>query len=184
MEKFAYVVIIKFQQTHIWKSTNTLCPSRITICCTTVNGGVQFTKLDLLEAYLQIPLEEQYKKYLVVNTHKGLYCFTRLPYGVAAASSIFQQIMDKILPKLPGVVYYLDDILVTGKDTQEHLSNLVAVLQKLQEHNLCIKTTKCKFLQNSVEYLGQVVSAQGIDTSQRKVEAVLKMSLPTNQRSL
>ena len=66
----------------------------------------------------------------------------------------------------------------------EHFSNLEAVLQKLQEHNLPIKSTKCKFLQNSVEYLGQVVSAQGIDTSQRKVEAVFKMSPPTNQRSL
>ena len=149
-----------------------------------LNGGVQFTKLDLSEAYLQIPLEEQSKKYLVINTHKGLYRFTRLPYGVAAAPSIFQQIMDQILPKLPGVVCYLDDILVTGKDTQEHLSNLEAVLQKLKEHNLRIKSTKCKFLQNSVEYLGQVVSAQGIDTSERKVEAVLKMSPPTNQRSL
>ena len=55
----------------------------------TLNGGVQFTKLDLLEAYLQIPLEEQSKKYLVINTHKGLYHFTRLPYGVATAPSIF-----------------------------------------------------------------------------------------------
>ena len=149
-----------------------------------LNGGVQFTKVDLSEAYLQIPLEEQSKKYLVINTHKGLYRFTRLPYGVAAAPSIFQKIMDQILPKLPGVVCYLDDILVTDKDTQEHFSNLEAVLQKLQEHNLRIKSTKCKFLQNSVEYLGQVVSAQGIDTSQRKAEAVLKMSPPTNQRSL
>ena len=92
--------------------------------------------------------------------------------------------MDQILPKLPGVVCYLDDVLVTGKDTQEHLSNLEAVLQKLQEHNLHIKSTKCNILQNSVEYLGQVVSAQGIDTSERKVEAALKMSPPTNQRSL
>ena len=146
----------------------------------TLNGGVQFTKLDRSEGYLQIPLEEQSKKYLVINTHKGLYRFTRLPYGVAAAPSIFQQIMDQILPKLPGVVCYLDDILVTGKDTQEHFSNLEAVLQKLQEHNLSITSTKCKFLQNSIEYLGQVVSAQGIDTSERKVEAVLKMSPPTN----
>ena len=72
-----------------------------------LNGGVQFTKLDLSEAYLQIPLEEQSKKYLVINMHKGLYCFTRLPYGVAVAPSIFQQIMGQILPKLPGVACYI-----------------------------------------------------------------------------
>ena len=49
-----------------------------------LNGGAQFTKLDLSEAYLQILLDEQSKKYLVINTHKGLHCFTRLPYGVAS----------------------------------------------------------------------------------------------------
>ena len=97
---------------------------------------------------------------------------------------MFQQIMDQILLELPGVVCYLDNILVMGKDTQEYLSNLEGVLQKLQEYNLRIKSTKCKFLQKSVEYLGQVVSTQGIDTSERKVEAILKMSPPTNQRSL
>ena len=149
-----------------------------------LNGGVHFTKLDLSEAYLQIPLEEQSKKYLVINTHKGLYRFTRLPYGVAAAPSIFQQIMDQILPKLPGIVCYLDDILVTGKDEKEHLSNLEAVLQKLQQHNLRIKGTKCKFMQDSVEYLGQVVSKHGIHTSEGKLEAILKMSPPNSQKSL
>ena len=149
-----------------------------------LNGGTQFTKLDLSEAYLQIPLDEQAKKYLVINTHKGLYRFTRLPYGVASAPSIFQQIMDQILPKLPGVVCYLDDILVTGKDEKEHLNNLEAVLQKLQEHNLRIKSSKCKFMQKSVEYLGKVVSAEGIQTSKRKVEAIQKLTPPTNQRSL
>ena len=92
--------------------------------------------------------------------------------------------MGQILSKLPGDVCCLNNILVTGKDMQEHLSNLEAVLQKLQEYNLPMKSTKCKFLQNSVECLGQVVSAQSIDTSQRKAEAVLKMSPPANQRSL
>ena len=146
-----------------------------------LNGGVQFTKL---EAYLQIPLDEQSKKYLVINTHKGLYHFTRLPYGIASAPSIFQQIMDQILPKLPGVVCYLDDILVTGKDKREHLNNLEAVLQKLSEHNLRIKSSKCKFMQKSVEYLGQVVSTEDIQTSQRKVEAIQSLTPPKDRRSL
>ena len=71
--------------------------------------------------------------------------------------------------------------MITGKETQEHLSNLEAVLQKLQEYILHIKSAKCEFLQNSVEYLGQVISAQGVNTSHRKVEVVLKMSPLTNQ---
>ena len=82
-----------------------------------LNGGVHFTKLDLSEAYLQIESDEESKN-LVVNTHKGV---NRLPYGVASAPAIFQQIMDQILPKLPHVVCFIDDILVTGRNESEHL---------------------------------------------------------------
>ena len=87
-----------------------------------LNGGEKFTKL---EAYLQIELEEDSKQYLVINTHKGLYRFNRLPYGVASAPAIFQQIMDQVLPKLQGVVCYTDDIVVTGRNDEEHLAHLI-----------------------------------------------------------
>ena len=69
-----------------------------------LNGGVHFTKLDLSEVYLQIDLDDESKKFLVINTHKGLYRVNRLPYGVASAPAIFQQTMDQVLPKIAGVV--------------------------------------------------------------------------------
>ena len=72
-----------------------------------LNGGQKFTTLDLSEAYLQIELEEGAKVYTTINTHKGLYCFNRLPYGIASAPAIFQCLMEQILPKLPGVVCYI-----------------------------------------------------------------------------
>ena len=78
---------------------------------TALNGGEKFTKLDLSEAYLQIALDEQSRNLVVINTHKGLYHFTQLPYGVASAPAIFQQIMDQILPQREGIICYLDDIL-------------------------------------------------------------------------
>ena len=92
--------------------------------------------------------------------------------------------MDQILPKLQGILCYLNDILITGKDESEHLNNLEAVLQKLQEHKLRIKSSKSKIMQKSVEYLGQVVSVEGIQTSQRKVEAIQSLTPPSNQKSL
>ena len=125
---------------------------------TALNGGEKFTKLDLSEAYLQIKLEEQSKQYLVINTHQGLYQFNRLPYGVASAPAIFQQIMEQILPKLPGVVCYIDDILITGRNDDEHLANLEAVFQSLKQYGFRLKRSKCWFFQESVEYLGHVVS--------------------------
>ena len=75
-------------------------------------------------------------------------------------------------------------ITFSGKDESENLNNLEVVLQKLSEHNLRIKSFKCKFMQKSVEYLGQVVSAEGIQTSQQKVEEIQSLAPPKDQRSL
>ena len=90
-----------------------------------LNGGEKFTKLDLSEAYLQIELEEESKQYLVINTHRGLYRFNRLPYGVASAPATFQQTMEQIFAIIPGVVWYIDDILATGRSTPGTLGSCV-----------------------------------------------------------
>ena len=92
--------------------------------------------------------------------------------------------MDQVLPKLAGVVCFIDDILVTGCNEAEHLSNLEAVFQKIQEYGLRLKLRKCKFFQESVEYLGQVVSREGVHPSRKKVEAILKVQPPTDLSEL
>ena len=72
----------------------------------------------------------------VINTHKGLYQFNSLPYGVSSAPGIFQRVMESILQGIPGVMAYLDDILVAGKNEEEHLKRLDVVLQRLQNAGL------------------------------------------------
>ena len=93
----------------------------------TLSGGKKFTTLDLSQAYLQLTLDEQSQNLVVINTHKGLYKFNRLPFGVASAPAMFQKVMDTILHDIPGVICYVDDILVTGSTDEEHLSNLEQV---------------------------------------------------------
>ena len=78
----------------------------------TLSGGKYFTTLDLSQAYQQLELEESSQKYFAVNTHRGLYQYTRLPYGVASAPAQFQKVMDTVLQGLPGVTCYIDDILI------------------------------------------------------------------------
>ena len=73
---------------------------------------------------------------MTINTHKGLYQYNRLPFGVASAPAVFQQTMEKVLRGLPKVVVYIDDILVTGSTDQEHLEILEQVLARLQEYAL------------------------------------------------
>ena len=126
-----------------------------------LSGGQTFTKLDLSHAYLQVPLAEESQKYLVINTHKGLYAYKRLPFGVASAPAVFQRIMDNILQGLLGVCTYLDDILVTGKTADEHTKNLNAVLTRLREAGMRLKKTKCQFSRRKIEYLGHVISSKG-----------------------
>jgi len=84
--------------------------------------------IDLSQAYLQLPLDDELKKFVVINTHKGLF---RLPFGISASPGIFQRVMDNLLQGIPGVVAYLDDILIMGPTAEEHLKSLEAVLNRL-----------------------------------------------------
>ena len=94
--------------------------------------------------------------------------------------------MQKVLQGLPGVVAYIDDILVTGKMDEEHLQNLDRVLECLLEHNLQLKKKKKKhqLMQSSVKYLGYIVDAQGLRPMPDKVNAITKALWPQNVKKL
>ena len=143
-----------------------------------LNGGQKFSKLDLSDAYLQVPLDEESQRLIVINTHKGLFQYQRLPFGVASAPSIFQQLMDTILLGCDGAAAYMDDIIITGANDEEHLANLDKVLRRLNEAGLVLKEGKCKFMADSVEYLGFVIDRNGRHISRDKVKAVLEMPRP------
>ena len=83
----------------------------------TLSGGQQFSKMDLSQAYLQLELDEESKNLVTLNTHKGLYRFTRLPFGVASAPAIFQRLMESVLLGIPRILCYIDDIFITGANT-------------------------------------------------------------------
>ena len=151
---------------------------------TCLTGGCKFTKLDLSSAYQQIVLDDESCPYITVNTQKELYRYLRLPFGVSSAPAVFQKAMDTILQGLPQVICYLDDILVTGSTPQEHLQNLAVVLERLSQHGIRLKEKKCSFMQDSVDYLGHHIDAQGIRTSPSKVEAITKAPAPNNVTQL
>ena len=137
-----------------------------------LTGGETFSKLDLRQAYQQLVMEEESKAYLTINTHKGLFRYNRLPFGVSSAPAIFQRTMESILGGLPHVCIYLDDILVTGHSEAEHLRNLEAVLSRLEEAGVRLKRSKCAFMLPEVEYLGHRISGKGLQpTAEKVVEA-------------
>ena len=102
----------------------------------TVAGGKFFTKLDMSHVYQQIELDNVSKQYVVINTHKGIFRYNRLPLGVSSAPAIFQRVMESLLQGIPVAGVYLDDILVSGKTEKAHLKVLEQVLDHLEEAGL------------------------------------------------
>ncbi|XP_062297408.1 uncharacterized protein K02A2.6-like [Scomber scombrus] len=150
----------------------------------TLSGGQKFTKLDLSHAYHQIPLEEEAKKYVTINTHKGLFTYRVLPFGVSSSPAIFQRTMEGLLQGIPRVTIFLDDILLTGKDDQEHLQTLAMVLKRLQEAGLRLKRAKCLFMNEEVMFLGHKVDATGLHPVHEKVRAIKEAPTPSNVTEL
>ncbi|CAM5133024.1 unnamed protein product [Eretmochelys imbricata] len=88
--------------------------------------------------------------------------------------------MDQILCGLPGVQCYLDDILVTERNEEDHLKNLEATLQRLEEYGLQVRKDKCEVFQPSVEYLGHIIDATGLHKVSAKVKAIVEALPPQN----
>eukprot|EP00731_Ephydatia_muelleri_P014717 Em0008g437a len=145
-----------------------------------LRGGEKFSKIDLSSAYQQIVLDEQSRPYTTINTHKGLFMYNRLTFGIASAPAIFQRTMETILQGCQRTCVYFDDILVTGSSNDEHLANLDSVLCKLEGAGLRLNRAKCAFMLPSVEYLGHRIDREGLHPTEEKVIAIHNAPVPTS----
>ncbi|KAG7295105.1 hypothetical protein JYU34_022039 [Plutella xylostella] len=159
-----------------------------------LHGGVQFTKLDLSGAYNQLLLNKDSRDLTCIHTHKGLYRYTRLVFGLSSAPAIFQRTLENILIApdessesslvQEGVLQFLDDILITGKTRSEHLARLQEVFRRLENAGLVLKKDKCHFFQDSVSYLGFVIDKNGLHKCPEKVKSILNAKKPENVTDL
>ncbi|CAC5371000.1 unnamed protein product [Mytilus coruscus] len=150
----------------------------------TLGGGHEYTKLDLNQACQQIELDEDSKRYVTINTHKGLFRYNRLPYGVASSPGIFQRTLENVVQGISNVLVRVDDILITGKTREEHLNTLSEVLSRLKRIGIRLKKKKCVFMAEEVVYLGFKINKHGIYPVESKVEAIDKAPSPTNVTEL
>ncbi len=149
-----------------------------------LSGGQKFTKIDLKQAYTQMEMDERSKELLTINTHKGLYRYNRLSYGIASAPAIWQKAMDQVLVNVNDTQCILDDMIITGPDDEAHLRNLETVFQRLEENGLKANLDKCEFFQESITYCGHKISKDGLHKTTDKVEAVLEAPRPENDTQL
>lgn len=149
-------------------------------------GAAWFTKLDFRSGYHQVcmALGEEYKTAFV--THQGLYEFLVMPFGLTNAPATFQSLMNTIFKHLlrHGVLVFMDDILIYSRTLEEHVQLLKEVFQILSDNKFCIKRSKCSFAQSKVQYLGHIVSAEGVATEPSKVDAVVNWPTPKNLKEL
>ena len=101
-----------------------------------LGGGNTFSKVDLNLAYLQMELDEESKILATISTHRELYCFNCLSFGVASAPAIWQRAMEQVLEGIPKTQCFMDDIIVAGSSEEEHLQLLDWVLERLNRYNL------------------------------------------------
>lgn len=144
-----------------------------------LHGGKRFSKIDLSQAYAQFLLDDS-KKYTVINTHKGLFMYNRLVYGLSSSPAIFQRRLEELFADLPRVGVFLDDVIITGASHTEHLQNLDVVFQRLDKYGLKVKKEKCDFFAKSISYLGYVISEEGVHTCPSKLKAILNTPTPSN----
>ena len=144
------------------------------------NGGKVFSKIDLSEAYLQIPVEENSSKLLCINTHRELYKFDRLVFGIKVAPAIFQQVMDTMLGGFDFNFNYLDDIVISCKTKELHREHLNKVFTQIQEFRFKVKEAKCDFCMNKIKYLGHIIDKNGRRLDPERATAIKDMPAPDN----
>lgn len=133
-----------------------------------------FTTLDLTSGFHQIEMDVNSIPKTAFNVENGHYEYTRMPFGLKNAPSTFQRTMDNVLRGLQGKIclVYMDDIIIYSTSLQEHLDSLKQVFDRLNSYNMKIQFDKSEFLQKSVEFLGHVVTPDGIKTNPKKIEAL------------
>ena len=110
-------------------------------------GGEKFSKIDLKCAYQQMLLDEKSQELCTINTHKGLFRYTCLPFGVSSSPAIWQRFMEQVLSGMNSICVMLDDVLVTRRNDEEHLCNLEGVFERFQRYGIRLRLDKCAFLE-------------------------------------
>ena len=146
-----------------------------------LNGAKIFTSLDLKSGYWQVLMAEDSIPYTAFTVGPlGFYKCVRMPFGLTNAPATFQRLMESCLGNLhlQYCIIYLDDIIVFSKMPDEHIKRLRSVFEKLDQAGLHLKPSKCEFFKKRVEYLGHIISENGIETNPKTIEAIIKWPQP------
>ena len=151
-----------------------------------LGGVVWFSKLDLMQGYHQILMKESDTSKTAFRTHHGQYEFRVMPFGLCNAPSSFQATMKRLFqPYLQKyIIVFFDDILIYSRNLEEHLNHLETAFQVLMDGKFTLKFAKYSFMQKHIDYLGHIVSGNGVQPIPEKVQAIQRWPQPRTTRAL
>ena len=151
-----------------------------------LTGAVWFSTFDLLSGYWQVPLHESAREKTAFVTRSGLYQWKVMAMGLVGASSTFERLMEQTMKGLQWrtCLLYIDDLICFSKTEAEHATRLEEIFSRLRDAGLKIKVSKSKVMQREVEFLGHVVSSEGVKMDPGKVSAILNMTEPGNAKEV
>jgi hypothetical protein len=151
-----------------------------------LSGSKFFTTLDILSGFWHLGLTENSKKYTAFTLLNGKWEFNVLPFGWVNAPFHFQLYMQrKIADRLPKFTQvYIDDVVIFSRTEEEHLDHIKQVIAVIEEEGIHLKLAKCSFFNKEIEYLGHIISADGIKKDPRKVAIIKNMHEPSNRKEV
>ncbi|KAL2104482.1 hypothetical protein VUR80DRAFT_423 [Thermomyces stellatus] len=149
-------------------------------------GSYYFSKIDIKDAYYRIRIAEGDEWKTAFRTRYGLFEYTVMPFGLTNAPATFQHYISTALSDLLDscCIVYLDDILIFSKDRDTHTSDLHNVLERLRAAGLYAKPSKCEFYQHQVEFLGYILSPDGVSMDPKRIETVESWPIPQSYHDI
>lgn len=145
-----------------------------------------FTTLDLAKGFHQILVKQADREKTAFSTPFGHYEYIRMPFGLKNSPSTFQRLMNSVLRDLINkiCVVYLDDILIFSTSLQEHIDSIRQVFNRLEKAGLKIQVDKCNFLKKETEYLGHILTSEGVKPNPLKIKTIQSLIIPTTQKQI
>ena len=159
---------------------------RVDTALDALSGAIWFSTLDLRSSYHQIEVEERDRDKTSWICKYGQYRYVRMPFGLSNSGATFQRLIDMVLSGISYIfcLAYIDDIIVFSETVEQHFDRLTCVLQRIIKAKLKCRPDKCVFLQTSVEFLGHLVSADGVAILPSRIEAVSTWPRPKSIREV
>lgn len=147
-------------------------------------GKKMFTVIDMKDGFWQLELTKRSSDFCTFNTPFGRYKFNRVPFGISSAPEIFQRKNYELFGDIPNLEIYFDDMIICGKDELEHDLTLKKVFERALLYNIKFNFSKLQYKLDKVNFLGQVISENGLQPNKKNIDAVLSIESPKNKKEL